>query len=74
MAREKETFRLELERVLAVFPHKAVLTRTDVMAYTGRGRKWLDSHGFTGTEFTAVDVAHNMASIHEGQYRRRKAC
>ncbi len=70
MAREKETFRLELEMVLAAFPQKHVLTRTDVMKFTGRGRKWLDSHGFTGQEFTAVDVAHTLAGLHEQQTRR----
>ena len=70
MAREKETFRLELELVLAAFPQKRVLTRTDVMQYTGRGRKWLDRHGFAGQEFTAVDVAHTLAGLHERQERR----
>lgn len=70
MAREKETFRLELELVLAAFPNKKVLTRTDVMAYTGRGRKWLDSHGFDATEFSAVDVARQMTMIRERSARR----
>ena len=65
MAREKETYRLELEQVLAAFPDKRALTRTDVMNYTGRGRKWLDSHGFKGTQFTAVDVANKMAALRE---------
>jgi hypothetical protein len=73
MAREKETFRLELEQVLAAFPHKRVLTRTDIMEYTGRGRKWLDSHGFRGQEFTAVDVANAMAGLRERQAGRRRA-
>ena len=70
MAREKETFRLELEQVLAAFPNKRVLTRKDVMAYTGRGRKWLDSHGFNALEFTAVDVARQMSMIRESGVRR----
>ena len=73
MAREKETYRLELELVLAAFPNKRILNRSDVMHYTGRGRKWLDSHGFSGLEFTAVDVAHNLACIHEQQARRKRA-
>lgn len=72
MAREKETFRLELEQVLAAFPQKRVLTRTDVMTYTGRGRKWLDSHGFKGQEFTAVDVANVMAGLREQRVGARR--
>lgn len=71
MARRKETFDLELEMLLSAYPNKRIYNRSDVMAYTGRGRKWLDSHGFTGQEFTAVDVARNLASIHEKQWRRR---
>jgi hypothetical protein len=71
MAREKETFRLELELLLAAYPQKRIYNRSDIMAYTGRGRKWLDSHGFTGQEYTAVDVARQLACIHEKQWRRR---
>ena len=71
MAREKETFRLELEMLLAAYPNKRIYNRSDIMAYTGRGRKWLDSHGFTGQDYTAVDVARNLAVIHEKQWRRR---
>lgn len=71
MARERETYRLELEQVLAAFPNKATLTRTDVMAYTGRGRKWLNNHGFTGRQFTRTDVANILSGLREGQNRRR---
>lgn len=75
MSRERETYRLELEQVMAAFPNKAVLNRTDVMAYTGRKRTWLDNHGFTAREFTRTDVAHILACLHEQQNRRRKkAC
>ena len=71
MARERETYRLELEQVLAAFPDKATLTRSDVMNYTGRGRKWLNSHGFTGREFTRTDVANILSGLREGKSRRR---
>lgn len=73
MAREKETFRLELEQLIAAYPQRAVLTRTDIMNYTGRGRKWLDSHGFTGKEYTRTDVAHTLCVLHEKQERRKRA-
>ena len=73
MPREKETFRLEMELLLTAYPNKRIFNRSDIMAYTGRGRKWLDSHGFTGQEYTAVDVARTLCSVHEKQWRRRQA-
>ena len=44
MPREPETFRLELEQILTHFGGKAVLTRSEVMEYTGKGRTWCDKH------------------------------
>ena len=64
MARENATFRLELEQILATFPGQSILSRTDIMKYTGKGRTWLDSHGFKGRkDFTAVQVAHILSGI-----------
>ena len=63
MARETETFRLELEQLMARFPDKTVLTRKDLMEYTGKKRGWLDSHGFTGKDFTLVKVATMLSKL-----------
>ena len=64
MAKENPTYRLELEQLLARFPGQTILSRTDIMNYTGRGRTWLDSHGFKGRkDFTAVQVAHILSGI-----------
>ena len=63
MAKETETFRLELEQLIAHFPNKTVLTRKDVMEYTGKKRGWLDSHGFAGKDFTLVKVANLLSKL-----------
>ena len=63
MAREPETFRLELEQLMIRFPDKTVLTRKDVMDYTGKKRGWLDSHGFIGKDFTIVKVANLLSKL-----------
>ena len=63
MARENETYRLELEQLLARFPEKTVLTRQEVMEYTGKGRGWLDAHGFAGKDLTVVKVAHLLSTL-----------
>ena len=41
MAREKPTYRLELEQILAFFPGKRLLTISDVAKYLGRSRNWV---------------------------------
>lgn len=51
MSRETETYRLELEQIRAAFTGKAVINRTELMAYLGKKRSWLDSHGFAGKDF-----------------------
>lgn len=71
MSRELPLFRIELEQIMAAFPDKAVLNRTDIMRYTGRGRCWLDSHGFSGQEFTRADVANTLAGLRNQKWRRR---
>lgn len=64
MAREKPSYRVILEGLLAAFPGKNILTRTDVMAYTGRGRTWLDSHGFKGRKnLTVQETAMILANL-----------
>lgn len=63
MARENETYRLELEQLRMAFPNKIVINRTELQAYTGKGRVWLDSHGFIGTSFTLVNVAHKLSKL-----------
>lgn len=58
MARENETYRLELEQILAVFNGKRVLSVSDVASFTGRSRKWCREHlGITGDGVTAVKLA-----------------
>ena len=61
MARENETYRLELEQLMLHFPGKHVLTRTELMEYLGKNRTWLDNHGFAGKDFTIVWVASKLS-------------
>ena len=64
MARENATYRLQLEQIILMFPDKEILSRTDIMKFTGKGRVWLDSHGFKGRkDFTRVQVAHILSGI-----------
>lgn len=63
MSRENETYRLELEQLIAFFPGKAIINKTELMNYLGKKRVWLDSHGFTGTDFTLVNVAHKLSKL-----------
>ena len=61
--RENETYRLELERLIEFFPHKRVINKGELMEYLGKGRKWLKSHGFEGTEFTLVFIANRLSKL-----------
>ena len=61
--RENETFRLELEQIKAAFPNQAIINRTELMAYLGRKRAWLDAHGFAGKDFTLVAVANKLSKL-----------
>lgn len=63
MARELPTYRDELEEILKFFNGKRVLTKEDVKRYTGRGDKWVASH-FPKKEYSAVSLAHTLASLH----------
>ena len=58
MPREKPTFRLELEQLRERFPDKNVLTKKEIMEYTGKKECWINSHGFKGRgDLTLVQVA-----------------
>lgn len=63
MARENETYRLELEQLRNRFPNQAIINRTELMEYLGRNRTWLDNHGFSGKDFTLVQVAHRLSKM-----------
>ena len=58
MPREKPTFRLELEQLRERFPDKNVLTKKEIMEYTGKKEFWMNSHGFKDRgDLTLVQVA-----------------
>lgn len=63
MARELPTYRDELEEILRFFDNKRVLTKEDVKRYTGRGDKWVASHLPKQKEYSAVGLAHALASL-----------
>jgi hypothetical protein len=44
MPREKEGFRDQMERLDARFPDKELLTRADVIVFTGRGKDFVDAN------------------------------
>lgn len=63
MAREKETYRLELEQILARFG-KSVLSFKEVQEYTGRGYKWCCAHlDIPHDGCTAVQLAHALTDL-----------
>lgn len=64
MPREKPTFRLELEQLMARFPGKSVLTKKEIMEYTGKKEFWMNSHGFKGKgDLTLVQVAAILTDL-----------
>lgn len=64
MPREKPTFRLELEQLRARFPGKSVLTKKEIMEYTGKKEFWMNSHGFKGKgDLTLVQVAAILTDL-----------
>lgn len=64
MAREKETFRLELEQINLRFGGKAVLTCAEASAYTGHCYRWCAKHlGVSKDGITAVMLAHRLSSL-----------
>lgn len=64
MARENPTFRLELEQINTRFGGAAILTVTDVSAYTGHSREWCRKHfGISGKKgMTAVELAQAISA------------
>lgn len=63
MARESETYRFELEQLISKFPNQAVISRKELSEYLGKGRTWMDAHGFVGTSFTLVKVAYTLSHL-----------
>lgn len=62
--REPEGYRAEMEQIRTMFPGKGILNRTEAMQYTGRGRVWLDSHGFQGRkDIPVTEMAEFMARL-----------
>lgn len=61
--RELPTYRDELEQILAFFGDKRVFTKEDVKRYTGKGDKWVASHLGKQKEYSAVGLAHALASL-----------
>lgn len=62
MPREPESYRPELEQILAFFPGKRVLTTKEIMEYTGRSRHWLEARKMLG-EMTAVQLALALTKL-----------
>lgn len=61
--REPPTYRLELEQILKV-TGKNVLTAKDVYQYTGKGRKWCDSHLNIGKNgIAATTLAYQLSTL-----------
>ena len=64
MPKEKPTFRLELEQLRARFPGKSVLTKKEIMEYTGKKEFWMNSHGFKGKgDLTLVQAAAILTAL-----------
>ncbi len=64
MPKEKPTFRLELEQLRAHFPDKTILTKKEIMEYTGKKEYWMNSHGFKGRgDLTVVQVAAILTDL-----------
>ena len=62
MPREAESYRPELEQILAYFPGKRVLNTTEIMEYTGKSRHWLQNRNMLG-EMTAAQLALALTKI-----------
>lgn len=62
MAREKPTFRAELEEILKYFGDKRILTVADMSKYTGMSRDWVNSH-IGNKAMTAVQFAYALTNM-----------
>lgn len=66
--REPKTYRDHLEQIRERLGDKAVLTKKDVIAYTGRGQYWVDHHiELNGGSVTAVSLARQLAMMDGGR-------
>lgn len=64
MPREPETYRMELEQILAAFGDKRILSVSEVARYLGRSRKWCRDHlGISGDGVTAVKLALTLSRM-----------
>lgn len=64
MAREKETYRLELEQILNRFGGKHIISFKEVQEYTGRGKHWCTQHlKIPHDGCTAVQLANALSSL-----------
>lgn len=64
MAREKETYRLELEQILARFDGRTVISWKEVQEYTGKGKDWCNSHlKIPHDGCTVVQLANALSSL-----------
>ena len=62
MAREKELYRLNLERLDSAFPGKEYLTTTDVCKFTGFERHTVKKRfQYKGTHISKVALATQMS-------------
>lgn len=48
MPREREGFREMMEQLNQRFPDRDMLNQQDIQAFTGKGRWWMEHHGFKG--------------------------
>ena len=64
MGREKETYRLELELILAHFNGKHIISWKEVQEYTGKGKDWCNSHlKIPHDGCTAVQLAFALSHL-----------
>ena len=64
MPKEMPLYRLILEEIRKAYPDKAILSKEEVMKYTGKGEWWADRHGFKGRNgFTREYVADKLARL-----------
>lgn len=62
MAREKETYRAELEEILRYFGERKILTVTDMTKYLGKSREWVQAH-ISNKPITAVQLAYALTNL-----------
>lgn len=69
MAREKETFRLELEQILARFDGRHIISFKEVREYTGKSYDWCTKHlDIPHDGCTAVQLAHALTNLGGKRY------